>query len=339
MGVKVKDIAEALGLSPATVSLAINNRPGVNAETRDRVLEAVRTLGYEKVSARGPAYSMHTIHFVIFKQRATAGLDTSFFSEMMEGVERQADLAGANLMITYINAEENIPQKLASLATAGSRGVILLATELTPPHIQDFLSMRIPMVVLDAYFEGFPLDCVTINNAQGAYLATTYLAEQGHSRIGYLTSKVRTVNFSERHEGFRKAFRKIGAARLPYTFQLTPSIEGACEDMKIFLQKGPELPTAFFADNDILAAGAMRAFKEMGFRVPEDVSIVGFDDIPLCTLLDPPLTTVSVPKKRLGSLAVERLYQKIEKNAPEFIKIEVGTSLVERGTVRRIGHG
>ncbi len=336
MAVKVKDIAEALGLSPATVSLAINNRPGVNPETRERVLEAVRTLGYEKVSARSPAYAMHTLHFVIFKQRATAGLDTSFFSEMMEGVERQADLAGANLMITYINAEENIPQKLAALTTVGSRGVILLATELTPAHIEGFLSVKIPMVVLDAYFEGLPLDCVTINNAQGAYLATTYLASRGHTRIGYLTSKVRTVNFSERHEGFRKAFRKLGMTRLPFTFQLTPSIEGACEDMKAYLRKGPEMPTAFFADNDILAAGAMRALKEMNLRVPEDVSIVGFDDIPLCKLLDPPLTTVSVPKKRLGSLAVERLYQKIEKNAPEFIKIEVGTTLVERSTVRKL---
>ncbi len=334
MAIRVKDIAEALGLSPATVSLAINNRPGVNEETRARVLEAVRSLGYAKVSQRAQPPS-HAIHFVIFKQRATAGLDTSFFSMMMQGVENRANQFGARLMITYVHAEDNIRQKLASLNAAKCRGVILLATELTPAGIEDFLTVDAPLVVLDAYYEHLPLDCVTINNAQGAFLAVRYLAEHGHTRIGYLTSKVRTVNFSERHQGFRNAFRRFGLERRhDFSFPLTPSIEGACADMTALLQKGPELPTAFFADNDILAAGAIRAFKEMGLRVPEDISIVGFDDIPLCALLDPPLTTIAVPKERLGMLAVERLYAKIDQAVPEFVKTEVGTALVERGSVR-----
>lgn len=337
MRVKVKDIAELLHISPATVSLAINNRRGVSEETRTRVLEAARALGYAKDAPRTLPALSHTLHFVIFKQRATAGLDTAFFSKMMEGVERQADLIGANMMIAYVNAEENIRQKLGALHATGSQGMILLATELTPAHVGPFLSLPMPMVVLDAYFENEPLNCITINNVQGAHMAVRYLAECGHTDIGYLTSKVRTINFSERHEGFRKAFRRLGLPRFSQPpIPLTPSIEGACADMKAYLQQRPPLPTAFFADNDILAAGAMRALKEMGLRVPDDISIVGFDDIPLCVLLDPPLTTVSVPKERLGLLAVERLHRQVTQDVPEFIKTEVGTLLVERGTVKRL---
>ena len=352
MAVTVKDIADVLQISPATVSLAINNRRGVSEKTRERVFEVAREMGYAKTTAAARV-SAHTIQCVIFKQRATAGLDTSFFSKMMEGVESRAGQNGGALMLTYVNAEENMTQRLETICAGATQGIILLATELTPESITPFLSIRLPMVVLDAYFENLPLDCVTINNAQGAYMATSYLAQQGHTEIGYLTSKVRTVNFSERHEGFRKAFRHHKLVKkAEYSFRLTPSIEGACADMKAALQQHPNLPTAFFADNDVIAAGAMRAFKEMGVRVPEDVSVVGFDDIPLCSSLDPPLTTVGVPKERLGSLAMDRLYSKIEQaarepgpqaacevdqhTASEFVKIEVGTTLVERASVRSL---
>lgn len=338
MGVTVKDIADVLEISPATVSLAINYKRGVSEKTRERVFEVARELGYNKTAAPVRTAERHTVQCVIFKQRATSGLDTSFFSKMMEGVESRAGLGGSSLMISYINAEDNIPQRLDALCAADTQGMILLATELTPEKIKPFLSVRVPLVVLDAYFENLPLDCVTINNAQGAFMATTYLMEQGHTEIGYLTSKVRTVNFSERHEGFRKAFRKAGLRRsAEYSFPLTPSIDGACADMKAALQLRPKLPTAFFADNDIIAAGAMRALKEMGVRVPEDVSVVGFDDIPLCLSLDPLLTTVGVPKERLGILAMERLYNRIEQpDVTEFVKIEVGTKLMERESVKRL---
>lgn len=339
MGVTVKDIADVLQISPATVSLAINNRRGVSEKTRARVFEVAREMGYNKMSATPVRQTArHTVQCVIFKQRATAGLDTSFFSKMMEGVESQAGVNNSSLMVSYINAEENIPQRLEALCAADTQGMILLATELTPEKIKPFLSVRVPLVVLDAYFENLPLDCVTINNAQGAFMATDYLMRQGHREIGYLTSKVRTVNFSERHDGFRKAFRKAGIPRpAEYAFRLTPSIDGSCADMKAALQLRPKLPTAFFADNDIIAAGAMRALKEMGLRVPEDISLVGFDDIPLCFSLDPLLTTVSVPKERLGTLAMERLYSRIQQpNITEFVKIEVGTQLVERESVKRM---
>lgn len=338
MGVTVKDIADMLNISPATVSLAINNRRGVSEQTKERVFEIARELGYIKAPMSARVAERHTVQFVIFKQQATAGLDTSFFSKMMEGVESRAGQSGSSLMISYINASDNISQRLDALCASGTKAMILLATELTPENIEPFLSVNLPLVVLDAYFEDLPLDCVTINNAQGAFMATKHLMQQGHTEIGYLTSTVRTVNFSERHEGFNKAFRKGGLTRRKdYNFYLTPSIDGAFADMKAALMLNPKLPTAFFADNDIIAAGAMRALKEMGVRVPEDVSIVGFDDIPLCLSLDPLLTTVGVPKERLGTLAMERLYNRIEHpDITENVKIEVSTELRIRESVKCI---
>ena len=338
MKIKVKDIAQKLNISSATVSLAIHNKPGVGEETRKRILAAARQMGYARSIKKSAASNTgYTIQFVIFKQPATSGLDTSFFSYMMEGVERHTGLNGGSLLITHVNTGDSMAEKIASLCAGGSRGVILLATELTPAHIDSFLSVSLPMVVLDAYFEQLPLDCVTINNAQGAYQAVSYLANMGHSKIGYLSSTVRTVNFAERQEGFCNALSKLNLQkRTDFFFPLTPSIMGACADMKEALRTNPELPTAFFADNDILAAGAMRAFKEVGLRVPEDISLVGFDDIPLCTLTEPALTTISVPKARLGALAVERLYHKMNHPPQEFVKIEVGTKLVERSSVKRL---
>ena len=99
-----------------------------------------------------------------------------------------------------------------------------------------------------------------------------------------------------------------------------------------YLDSGIKLPTAFFADNDILAAGAIRALKERDYHIPGDISVVGFDDIPLCRLLSPELTTVSVPKKRLGVLAVERLLARINGDTSEYVKIEIGTQIIIRGS-------
>lgn len=332
MGIRVKDIASELGLSPATVSLAINNRPGVSEETRKKIFLAAEKMGYLKGLVQQNEGSI--INLVIFKQEATAGLDTSFFAKMMEGIDSRVSALGHSLMITYINAEDHIEQKLSGIQSAGSLGMILLATEISEEYMQIFRKIKVPAVVLDGYFPEIPMDYVVINNVQGAFIAAEYLIENGHREIGYLTSKVRTSNFSERHAGFRKAFRKYGLEKNPdFTFYLQPSIDGACRDMEEVLKNGCPLPTAFFADNDILAAGAMKALIHAGYRVPEDISIVGFDDIPLCNLLSPMLTTVGVPTEALGRIAVDRLMDKIENQTEENLKIEVGTHLVVRKSV------
>ena len=117
---------------------------------------------------------------------------------------------------------------------------------------------------------------------------------------------------------------------------MTPTVDGAYSEMKEILNHAPEMPTAFFADNDIIALSAMRALKEKGYKIPEDISIIGIDDIPMCELTDPPLTTMHVPKHQMGVQAVKRLLEKINHNSREVLTIEIFTFLVERQSIRNL---
>ena len=176
-----------------------------------------------------------------------------------------------------------------------------------------------------------------MNNVQGAYLATDYLITQGHTKIGYLHSSIATSNFSERADGYYKALRHYHIPTShPYVFSVRPTTDGALEDMTACLAEKPALPTCFFADNDIIAAACMRALMEHGFRIPEDISVVGFDNIPVCELMSPPLTTMNVPKHYLGSMAVERLMDRKKHSYEHCAKLELSTSLIIRESVRKL---
>jgi len=172
---------------------------------------------------------------------------------------------------------------------------------------------------------------VLINNFQGAYQAANYIIRKTKKQPGYLRSSYPIGNFSERADGFYKAIRDNGmSASRSRVFSLTPSLEGACEDVLELLRAGEEPSPCYFADNDLIAAGAIKAFKEQGYRIPEDISIIGFDNMPLCSYIEPALTTVNVPKQYMAQMAVNRLIQNItcKKHFP--VKIEIGTSIVRR---------
>lgn len=332
--ITAKQIAEMLGISPSTVSLVLNNKPGISEATRRRVLDALGEAGYEKAERSGRKKG--TLQFILYKKHGQIVSDTPFFSQLLEGVETQARRLGITLMISYINAQEqSVEPQLQSILAAGScRGFILLATEMDARDLAPFAKAGLPFVVLDSYFEGAHADFVVINNVQGAFNATLHLAGKGHRRIGHLASRVAINNFAERREGHRKALQALS---LPdeetLCYRLSPAPEAAYREMKDYLLDGRVLPTAFLSDNDNIAFGAIRALREEGYAVPRDISVMGFDDIPQCELLDPPLSTVRVPKHHLGIMAVDRLVQLWE-NAPGIpVKIEVATELVLRQSV------
>ena len=235
----------------------------------------------------------------------------------------------------YFYENKDIGAQIQELSEKNCQGILLLGTEMDVEYFQPFTRLKVPMVVLDTYFEELDCDSVLINNVQGAYLATNYLIDKGLGEIGYLRSSYPIGNFEERADGYYKALRHHDLPTShPYVHRLTPSMEGAYTDMSEILREKPPVAPAYFADNDLIAAGAMRAFKEFGYKIPEDISIVGFDDTPICDFLEPPLTTMEVPKKRLGELAVLRLLQKIAGETKVMIKTEVSVKLHERKSVK-----
>jgi LacI family transcriptional regulator len=153
----------------------------------------------------------------------------------------------------------------------------------------------------------------------------------GHQRIGHLRSSVGINNFHERREGYLKGLGSHTKDML--TIPVASTSDGAYRDMKKFLETRPKIPSAFFADNDIIAISCIRALREGGYKIPNQVSVIGFDDIPASSLIDPPLSTMRVPKKSMGSIAVERLIKRIGGGVSETVRIEVNTEIVIRSSV------
>ncbi len=332
--VTAKELAAQLGLSEASVSLALNNRPGVSTATRKRVLEAAAASGFDFSRKAISSQTRGTICFAIFQKSGAVVADTPFFSTLTNSISLACKKASYDSVIRYLYEDEKLEDQIYTLNTAHFAGIILLATEMDLNSVRPFSVIQAPLVLLDSYFETLPYDCVLINNIQGAFMATDYLITRRRAQAGYLRSAYPINNFDERADGFYKAIRKHGmSASRSIVHRLTPSQEGAYEDMKQLIAAGEPLASCYFADNDIIAVGAARAMKEAGYRIPEEIAVIGFDDLPLCEVFDPPLTTVSVPIAVMGETAVHRLVDQIETGPLHPLKIEVGTVLKKRRSV------
>lgn len=335
MKVTAKDLAKTLGLSEAAVSMALNNKPGVSTATRRKVLEEAERRGYDfsRKSVFGNELKGSFCLAVYKKSGAVVG-DTPFFADLTDGISAACRKAHYDLVIRYLYADEELDDRLYAIERADFKGIILLSTEMDAASLAHFSRFKTPILLLDSYFETAGYNCVIINNIQGAYLAADYLIRKRKTQPGYLRSAYPIGNFDERADGFYKAIRANGMSTAKsLVHRLTPSQDGSYEDMKSLLQGGEEIADCYFADNDHIAIGAMKALKEAGYRIPEDVAIVSFDDIPLCEYLSPPLTTVHVPRHAYGQTAVRRLIEIVEQKDSYTTKIEIGTKLVKRKSV------
>lgn len=335
MSVTAKQLAALLGISESAVSLALNDKPGVSSVTRKRVFEAAKQHGFDfSRRAAGPGSSRGSICFAIYRKSGAVVSDTPFFSALMDGVGMACRREGYECVIRYLFEDDDLEEQIVGLCSKKFSGMIVLATEMTEPTLAYFASPGCPVVFLDAYFERPEHNYVLINNTQGAFMATAYLIRKCRAQPGYLQSSYWIGNFEQRADGFYKAIRAAGmSTSQSAVHRLTPSQEGAYGDMKRLLATGTQPAPCYFADNDLIAIGAMQAFKEAGYRIPEDISVVGFDDSPACECMIPALTTVQVPKLFMGETAVARIIQLIEGKCVQPLKIEVSTTLVKRKSV------
>ena len=334
MSITVKELAKMLSLSEAAVSMALRNKPGVSEQTRKRVMEMADKNGYDYSRSSKKGMQSKHITFAIYKRQGAVVGETPFFSELSEGIETACAEEQYKLHITYIHRGDEVQKKIDEISYSDCAGMILLGTEMQMEDFAPFANLRMPVVVLDVFLDFINYDCVLINNVQGAFMATDYLISRTKKQPGYLHSSYHIGNFDERADGFYKAVRRHGmSTSKSIVHRLTPSAEGACADMLELIEQGEELASCYFADNDWIAIGAMKAFQEKGFRIPEDIAIVGFDDIPLASYIEPSLTTVHVPKKYMGEMAVARLISIIDNGSHSPVKIEIATMLKERRTV------
>ncbi len=341
---RAKDIAKQLGLSAATVSLVLNNKPGVSSNTRQRILDAIAESDFnpQKFPAINiPSSEAKNICFLVFKRTSDDVIeDSQFLSNVIKGLGTQASEHNFSMSISYINdsAVDDIQPIIESLNDGSINGMLILGTEMSDEDLSKLAdySKDLPIVLLDRHTSEH-IDSIALDNVSATMKATQQLIDNGHTEIGFINSSFWLNNFEERFEGMKLALKKNGLTfNKQYYCELTPTIEEAKNDMQEFLKNEKKLPTAYVAANDVLAIGACSGLKESGYRIPEDISIIGFDDLPYSSIIDPPLTTVKVQKERMGRLAMSRLIDRIEKQMPERIMLHIRSELVSRGSVADI---
>ncbi len=314
MNSTIKDIALKANVSYATVSRALNNKYGVKEETRARILTIARELGYRpNVVARGLVMKKtHTIGLII------PDIANPFFPEVAGGVEDAIRGSGYGLFLCNSNWIRESELEYVSLLMERRVDGIIIAPISNYDVAAEVLDGRhqLPIVYLSASPAGTDHSSVAIDDTEGGFIATEHLIRKGRNPIGFIGSAERSRTIDERLEGFKNALEKYG---LPYSDRNVRfggmKQQSGYELTKAMLEEGNR-PEALFAENDLMAFGCIQAIRESGLNVPEDIAVVGFDDIPFASFPEVRLTTITQPKARMGRIAAEILLHEIE-SSPE----------------------
>jgi DNA-binding LacI/PurR family transcriptional regulator len=331
---RIKDLAAQLGVSVATVSRALNDKPGVAPAQRQRVLDLAADLDFVPNVAARSLNGAHTgaIAFVVHQQAFPAARDP-FYYVIMHGIERALAEEGYHVILTTVGAaDERQAGDLRVVRESRVDGLILAGPDVDPALILSVAQRALPLVLVDNALERTPLDCVLSDNREGARTAVEHLLEHGHRRVAFVGGPPAWLSTRERQEGYEQALAATPAWSVLVHQDATTLATGLAAGRVLFA--APPYPTAVFAVNDAMALGVIRAARDAGLRVPEDVAVIGFDDIHGAESADPPLTTVHIAKERMGELAARHLLEQIRTTGAPHppSKIIVGTSLVIRAS-------
>ncbi len=342
---RLRDIADATGVSLAAVSLALNGRTGVSDATRERVLAAASELGYVRRGERQSRQARGFIGFVI-EQLPFPVFSDIFYGDVVHGIDQEAHELGFSTGFTVVEggqpaeAQAKVRQMLVGNRVRGL--IVIGGSNLIDELVRDLAQQAAPLVLLDNYLYDLPLDGIEMDHTIGGYLATRHLIDLGHREIGFIAGPTKYRTLSDRADGYRRALLEAGLALDPDLI-VTPcggaGSKKGYHEMRELLAR-PRRPSAVFAVSDKSAFGAIDAIREAGLTIPDDLSLVGFDDVHEASLLNPPLTTIAVPKRQMGRLAVRLLADRIGlagDGVSSFVKptkLVVPVSLVVRASTR-----
>jgi LacI family transcriptional regulator len=321
-------VARVCGVNVSTVSRCLNDKGRVNEKTRERILSAVASLNYRPNRvARGLVTGRtHTVGLIV------SDIRNPFFAEVARGAEDAAYSAGFDVVLcnSDLRPDKQISY-IRSLAEKGVDGIIInYVLAMTSEQEKLLASYGIPIVLLDRPKNVTRLSSVSIDNFQGGFLAGSFLLKLGHRSLALLGGPEDLSTHTDRGRGFLEAVKRASPRVAANVFRGSQSFSAGYEMAWKMLTAHPET-TAVFTSNDVMAFGALRALSEAGKKVPGDVSVIGFDNLDLCEMIQPPLTTIERPKYEMGKSAVELLLELIEagrSHAP--IHRVSGVRLVER---------
>ncbi len=336
-----REIAYKFGISPAALSFVINHKPGVSEATRNEVISRLQEMGYGHLIKKTASAPSSNLCFIIYKHHGEVLDQHPFFQLLLDNIEEQVQSNGYNLMRSTIDCRKDKAEQFQQLKEMDCSGGIVFATEMSDEDYLDFSDVGFPIVAMDNDFSQLLCNTVSINNEMGTFQAVDYLVGLGHTRIGYLKSRIQIRSFKERHMGYERALHHFGLKfDEPDIFILPYTEEGSYHAMKEILKHGRSLPSALVCDDDTIASGAMRALTEFGYHIPRDISVVGFNDRPTCEVTSPPLSSVNVSKYTFAKEAVDELIRIIKSESkitpePRSRKIRIGTKLVCRDSAAK----
>lgn len=301
--ISIKDVAKAAGVSHSTVSRALSDNPLIAEKTRARIQRLAQKMGYTpNAIARGlVTQRTHTIGVVV------TSIADPFVSEVVRGIE---EIAGDQRYRVFLGTSHNDPVREVNLVKALREwrvdGVIIAASRVGSLYKPLLKEIGVPIVLINNQHAGTYIHSVGVDDVRGAQVATRHLIEQGHRVIAHLQGPADHISSANRLEGYRCALRD---AKIKFDASLVLPGNGRAEAgvHAIDLLEHSPRPTAIFCYNDMTAIGVMSALRRAGIRVPADMSIVGFDDIPFAAYVDPPLTTLHQPKDEMGRAAMMML--------------------------------
>jgi LacI family transcriptional regulator len=329
MAATIRDVAREAGVSVSTVSRVLNDSGPVKAATRQRIREVAQRLHFTpNTTAR--SLSMRRTHALGVLMPDVYG---EFFAEVIRGIDQVAQQHGYHVLISGAHNEPAEVDAAVRAIRGRVDGLILMAAELDTGQLARNLPEKVPAVLINADHDASQFDTINIDNFGGAVAMTQHLLRLGQRTIAMITGPAGNRDSLERERGFRSALRDAGIS-LPAAWVVAGGFTEASgfRAAQALLQHTPR-PQAIFAANDSMAVGALSAVRRAGLRVPEDVAVVGFDDVPIAEYVNPPLTTVRVAITRLGSAATERLIENIRAHNQHERKHEIQpTELVVRGS-------
>ncbi len=307
--VTIKDVAKLAGVSIGTVSRALNNARGMSQETRERVLFSAKRLKYQpNLQARGLVGGRPNAIGIVIPQTQEIVFSNPFFAEILLGISKKAR-EGDQYLLFSIAGNESYVQMFHHRLVAG---IIILGNRIDDPWIEEARVLKIPLVLIPGNPSPSSIPSVDFDNIAGAFQVVNYLAKLGHRRIAFLNGPANWKFSIERLIGFRKALEKNHISfKKDLVREFDASQQGGYRAMKDLLSLRPP-PSAVFVINDFSTMGVLRAAKEAGLRVPEDISIIGFGDVPFSCMIDPPLTTIQEPFQEVGYEACARLLKMIQ---------------------------
>lgn len=335
MASMIDELAKSLGVSNATISRALNDKPGVGVELRARIIEKARELNYTpSFAARALAANQtFTIGFFVREKADLPSAKDPFYYEIQQGAE--AAVANSNYHISVAALTDDIlarPQDFRFTRERRIDGMILAGPDIPADFIMAMLRTQIPVVMVDNRLNQTPINAINSDDEGGAYNAANYLLEMGHSSIGVISGPKHWPSNARRLSGYTRALAEAGLK--PHVVHADrTTIDSGISAYHALIEQQPHI-TALCAINDSMAIGAIRAADKLGQRVPDDLSVIGFDDIEWAEMNTPPLTTMRIPKPQIGKEAARRMLVALED--PDLLPSEIilPVNLIERESVK-----